>query len=97
MAGRVAAGLLPAALTVGLGLLVAENRLSFGAGDKDLMLVVPMGAWSLLYAVAYYGGLRSGSRVQQAVRGGAAWATLGVLWGGLLLLLQSRSPTIRLP
>jgi hypothetical protein len=97
MAGRLVAGLLPAALTVGFGFLVADDQWSLGGGDKELLLVIPLGAWSLLYASAFFTLQRRRGAIGHAVLGGAVWATAGVLLGLVLLYLQSRLAPGRLP
>jgi hypothetical protein len=36
-----------------LGFLIADGHLNFGAGEKDLFLLVPWMAWSALYLVVF--------------------------------------------
>jgi hypothetical protein len=46
---RLSACLLPLALTPAWAYLIAESHLDFGGGEKDLLLLIPWLAWSLVY------------------------------------------------
>jgi hypothetical protein len=50
---RLGICLFPLALTPLWGYLIAESYLNFGAGEKDLVLLVPWILWSLLYLVIF--------------------------------------------
>lgn len=50
--GRIAIALLPLGLTPLWLQLLASGSLSFGGGDKDLVLLLPWVIWSLLFAIA---------------------------------------------
>lgn len=41
----------PLALCFALAWAVIEGPLSFGGGEKDIILIFPLAAWSLLFAV----------------------------------------------
>ena len=46
---RVLAALLPLAFTPVLGYLLADGYLNLGGGEKDILLVLPWGFFSLVY------------------------------------------------
>ena len=46
---RLGLSILPLALTPLLGFLIAEGYLNFGGGEKDLLLLLPWLAWSVVY------------------------------------------------
>ena len=45
--------LLPLALTPLWAFLISDSYLNFGAGEKDLFLLVPWMVWSLLYLIFF--------------------------------------------
>jgi hypothetical protein len=50
---RLILSIVPLALTVPLGYLIAEGYLNFGGGEKDLILLLPWIVWSVVYFVLF--------------------------------------------
>jgi hypothetical protein len=50
---KIAACLLPLALTPIWGFLLSEGYLNFGGGCKDIILVIPWLIWSLVYSLFF--------------------------------------------
>jgi hypothetical protein len=53
--GKLILCTLPLLLTPVWGYLIADGYLNFGAGEKDLFLLVPWMVWALLYLVIFIG------------------------------------------
>ncbi len=51
---RVLAALLPFACTPVLGYLLTEGYLNLGGGEKDILLVLPWGFFSLIYGCSCF-------------------------------------------
>ncbi len=51
--GKLLLGLIPLLLTPLWAFLMAESYLDLGGGDKDLLLLIPWSAWSLIYFSIY--------------------------------------------
>ncbi|MGH9175129.1 MAG: hypothetical protein ACRD1H_12270 [Vicinamibacterales bacterium] len=49
---RVLTAILPLGLTPLLLYAIAEGHLSFGGGEKDLVLLLPWTLWSLVFAIS---------------------------------------------
>jgi hypothetical protein len=84
---RLGTALLPLILGPVFFYLVAEDHLSFGGGEKDVILVVPAAMWAVLFSgmslLFWWKGLPSGRSVALA----AVWATLIVAGLGVLLAI----------
>jgi hypothetical protein len=81
----IVVSLIPLLLTPVLGWLIAEDYLSFGGGEKDLILVFPWIVWAVCFAVAFSVAARKGLSLGPSVRRGAGWAT-GLLLGAWFIL-----------
>ncbi|MSO21456.1 MAG: hypothetical protein EXQ56_13565 [Acidobacteria bacterium] len=53
--GKLGICLLPLALVPIFFFLTADGYLSFGGGEKDIILIFPMMIWAILYAIAFTG------------------------------------------
>ena len=57
---RLVLSLGPLLLTPVLFYLLAEGHLNLGGGEKDILLLIPWIAWSLIYAVSFWVCWRKG-------------------------------------
>jgi hypothetical protein len=85
---RLGTALLPPILVPVFFYLIAEDHLSFGGGEKDIILVLPAAIWAVLFSgmalLFWWKRLPSGRSLALA----AVWATLIIaLLGALLALL----------
>ena len=81
--------LLPLQMTPLLGYLLAEGFLDFGGGEKDLILLIPWIAWSLLYTVVFAVGWLRGLPTRRSFAYAAGGATLAMTAAWLVLLVWS--------
>ena len=72
----------PLLLTVLLAWLLMEGHLSFGGGEKDIFLAVPLLLWSLVYLCCYLvlWWRRSAIARSVVVSSGLATAVVAVAW-----------------
>ncbi|WP_428609113.1 hypothetical protein [Sedimenticola sp.] len=79
---------IPLLLTPVLLLLIGEDILSFGGGEKDVVIAIPWLIWSLIFAVSSYVLIFKRWRLRRWwVRSAiVATATLVILWLVLFLL-----------
>lgn len=69
----------PLLVTPVFGFLIAENHLSFGGGDKDIVILVPWVVWSLLFIV-------TGMALWKKVPKFKVWALKSFLYSVVILL-----------
>ena len=74
--------LLPLLLTPVWGYLIAEGYLNFGSGEKDLFLLIPWMAWSVVYLLSFIFLWVKGKETKNIVKysTGAASAILVIAW-----------------
>jgi hypothetical protein len=79
--------LLPLALVPLVFFSLAEGWVSFGGGEKDIILAFPFAVWAIIYTVAFaVMWVRSNSTKACVVRGAmAATIPLALGWVGLLI------------
>jgi hypothetical protein len=51
---RIIVALLPLTFTPLLGLLLANGKLNFGGGEKDILLILPWALGSLIYGISCF-------------------------------------------
>ena len=85
---RLAVTCAPAGRAALFAWLVTEGHVSFGGGDKDVLLVFPVMAWALIYLVASSVLWARHARIKRMASVGAMVATsvLGVAWAGLFAI-----------
>jgi hypothetical protein len=84
---RIAIALLPLALAAALISLAVHDRIDFGAGERDLVLVLAWILWSVLFAASSFALWRRGRPMGRSAVSSAVVATVGVLLTALLLAL----------
>ena len=84
---RIAIALLPLALAGVLISLAVYERIDFGAGEKDLVLVLAWILWSVLFAASSFALWRRDRPVARSAVSAAVAATVGVLLMAILLAL----------
>jgi hypothetical protein len=70
---RAVGGLWPFPLLPVFVWLTAEGFLNFGGGEKDILLVIPLGVFGFIYSIAYFVALRFKLSVPKSM--GAAFFT----------------------
>jgi len=85
---RVLTVIAPLGLTPLLGWLIAEDYLSFGGGDKDIVILIPWVLWSFIYAVASIVMWVRRAALKRSILWslGTSTAVLLLIWVVLLLL-----------
>jgi hypothetical protein len=95
---KLAACLLPLALTPLWGFLISEGYLNFGGGCKDIILVIPWLLWSVAYSlffiVLWIKGRSFGRLTAYSIAG--ASGVILVAWMMLLFWLWRPAPTYHL-
>ena len=81
--GKVGVAIVPLAVAIAFAWLLMEGPVSFGGGEKDLFLAMPLLVWSVVFGCCY--AALSRHRPLRAVRplaqgAGIATAVVGVLW-----------------
>jgi len=81
--GKVGVAIGPLLATVAFAWLLTEGPVSFGGGEKDIFLAVPLLVWSVVFACSY--AALSRHRPLRAVRpvalgAGVATAVVALLW-----------------
>lgn len=85
---RILIAFAPLAATPGLLWLIGEDLLSFGGGEKDVVVLIPWMLWSIAFAVAFLLETRRCRGLLQPLLRGAGWA-LGmilVIWAVLYVI-----------
>jgi hypothetical protein len=72
---RVATAFIPLALSPALAAAINAGILSFGGGDKDIVLIIPWVLWSLAYAVVALVCWRRRVGLPSSLLWAAIWAT----------------------
>lgn len=81
---QVLLALIPLMLTPVLLYLIAEGRLDFGGGEKDLILLLPWLIWSVLFAVCSLVLIYRRWALAKWAASSAALATVGLFALGLV-------------
>lgn len=82
---RLVPASLPLVLSPVLFYLLAEDYLSFGGGEKDIILVLPYSLWAVLFLAASLVGWRQGRSIGRSLGWAALFATVTLLAIGLAL------------
>ncbi len=78
---RLIVSLLPLLLTPVLGSLLAQGNINLGGGEKDILLLLPWMAWSLVFAISSWVLWRRGYSIV-----GSSWRSALVGLAGLTIL-----------
>ncbi len=86
---RLSLLLTPLALVPVFWFLVAESILNFGGGEKDLLLMIPLLIWSIVYMVIFVVGWIKGFTILRTLIYSAAGASILILLAGSILSFLS--------
>ena len=83
---KLALCLLPMALVPLTFFALAEGYVNLGGGEKDIILILPLGIWSILYAIAFAVTWARRRSTRESLKRGVLVATIAVVisWAGLL-------------
>ena len=82
---KLGLGIAPLLLTGLFGWLVAESYLNLGGGEKEIVLVIPLGVWSLAFLCCYLVLWWRGSATARSVAAASGVATALLLAAGVAL------------